>query len=81
MFTLIKLKRPPLLQKLLALKRHIIIKRSPKTYLKQQGWRQTSLSSGSEWQGYYRTRYGSVKGRVTALSSPRYYSGSHSITM
>jgi hypothetical protein len=74
MFTLIKQKRLALLQKLLALKRHIIIKRSPKTYLKQQGWRQTSLSLGSEWQGYYRSPYGSFKGRVGGSASyPRFY--------
>ena len=76
MFTMIQARRRAFLQKLLELKRHVttkIIRRSTKTYLKQQGWSQTSLSSGSEWQGYYRTRYGSVKGRVTVLSSPRYY--------
>jgi hypothetical protein len=70
----LKLKHRLLWQRLHALRRGTIIKRSPKTYLSQQGWRKAFLHSGSEWQGYYRTRYGSFKGRVTASSSnPRFY--------
>jgi hypothetical protein len=70
----LKLKSRLLLQRLLALKRGTIIRRSPKTYLRQQGWSLSALSIDSEWHGYYRTRYGSFKGRVIASSSnPRFY--------
>jgi len=74
MLILIKLKRAAILQKLFAFKGHITIKRSPKTYLRQQGWSLTNWGINPEWQGYYRTRYGSFKGRVVASSaSPLFY--------
>jgi hypothetical protein len=69
----LKLKHRLLLQRLHALRRGTIIRRSPKTYLSQQGWRKAFLHSGSEWQGYYRTRFGSFKGRVAASNPPRFY--------
>jgi hypothetical protein len=69
----LKLKRRLILQRLLALRRGTIIRRSPKTYLSQRGWRRAFLLSGSEWQGYYRTRFGSFKGRVAASNPPRFY--------
>jgi hypothetical protein len=77
MFTLIKTTRPFLsgyFQKLKHRLGSLTIKRSTKTYLQQQGWRLNELRTGSEWQGYYRTRYGSFKGRVLpSASTPRFY--------
>jgi hypothetical protein len=76
MFTMIKAKRSAILQRLLALPRRFTfrtIRRNPHRYLTQQGWR-PALLGGSEWQGYYRTRYGSFKGRVVAITpSPSFY--------
>jgi hypothetical protein len=69
----LKLKHRLLWQRLHALRRGTIIRRSPKTYLSQQGWRKAFLHSGSEWQGYYRTRFGSFKGRVVASNPPHFY--------
>src|SRR2546430_406767 len=78
MLTMIKLSRPAnLLQPLFAITRqiakHITIKRSPKTYLKQRGWSRTALPTDSEWHGWYRTRWGSFRGRVAGSNPPRYY--------
>jgi hypothetical protein len=73
MLNTLKLKRRLLWQRLHALRRGTIIRRSPKTYLSQQGWKRVFLPSGSEWQGYYRTRWVSVKGRVAASNPPRFY--------
>jgi hypothetical protein len=73
MFTMIKLKRPAFLQRLFALPRRFairIIRRNPDRYLKQQGWALALLGKDTQWQGYYRTRYGSFKGRVVASASP-----------
>jgi hypothetical protein len=73
MLNTLKLKHRLLWQRLHALRRGTIIRRSPKTYLSQQGWRKAFLHSGSEWQGYYRTRFGSFKGRVAASNPPCFY--------
>lgn len=67
MFTLIKAKQTALVKAFSALKRRfssILINRSSKTYLSEKGWRRFKSYPGYEWQGYYRTRYGSFKGRV-----------------
>jgi hypothetical protein len=73
MLNTLKLKHRLLMQRLLPLRRGITIRRSPKTYLNQQGWRRAFLHSGSEWHGYYRTRFGSFKGRVAASNPSRFY--------
>jgi hypothetical protein len=52
----------------------ITIKRRPKGYLPEQGW---ELSGGlnPQWNGYYRTRFGSYKARVVPKAEPnrRYF--------
>jgi hypothetical protein len=52
----------------------ITIKRRSKGYLPEQGW---ELSGGlnPQWNGYYRTRFGSYKGRVVPKAEPnrRYF--------
>jgi hypothetical protein len=77
MFTLIKAKQTALVKAISALKSRFsskLINRSSKTYLTEKGWRQFKPYPGYEWQGYYRTRYGSFKGRVVASTpSPSFY--------
>lgn len=52
----------------------ITIKRRAKGYLPEQGW---ELSGGlnPQWNGFYRTRFGSYKGRVVPKAEPnrRYF--------
>ena len=52
----------------------ITIRRRPKGYLPAQGW---ELSGGlnPQWNGYYRTKFGSYKGRVVPKGEPnrRYF--------
>ena len=76
MFTLIKAKKTALVKALSALKSRFsskLINRSSKTYLTEKGWRKSKSYPGYEWQGYYRARYGSFKGRVLANASPSFY--------
>jgi hypothetical protein len=76
MFTLIKAKKTALVKALSALTSRFsskLINRSSKTYLTENGWRRFKSYPGYEWQGYYRTRYGSFKGRVLASASPSFY--------
>jgi hypothetical protein len=76
MFTLIKAKKTAFVKALSALKSRFsskLINRSSKTYLTDKGWRRFKSYPGYEWQGYYRTRYGSFKGRVLANASPSFY--------
>jgi hypothetical protein len=76
MFTLIKAKKTALVKALSALKSRFsskLINRSSKTYLTEKGWRRFKSYPRYEWQGYYRTRYGSFKGRVLASASPSFY--------
>jgi hypothetical protein len=76
MFTLIKAKKTALVKALSALKSRFsskLINRSSKTYLAEKGWRRFKSSPGYEWHGYYRSRYGSFKGRVLASASPSFY--------
>jgi hypothetical protein len=48
------------------------VKRSSDSYKVSQGWR---LSGGAEpmWHGYYRSKYGSFKGRVENFADPKFY--------
>jgi hypothetical protein len=76
MFTLIKAKKTAFVKALSALKSRFsskLINRSSKTYLAEKGWRRSKSYPGYEWQGYYRTGYGSFKGRVLANASPSFY--------
>jgi hypothetical protein len=51
----------------------IAVKRtsSAAPYIEQTGWR-VSGTFPREWHGYYRTRFGSWKGRITASTPPQY---------
>jgi hypothetical protein len=49
------------------------VKRSNKSYLQEQGWLLTNGHSRPVWEGYYRSRYGSFKGRIELSLPPKYY--------
>ena len=61
------------LKKLLPFGKSIAITRSRRRYIEETGWRQTSDTSPREWRGYYRTRFGSFKGRIIASTPPQFY--------
>lgn len=62
-----------IVKRLFAISERIIVKRNSTTYLKQQGWKLTNSRSSLQWEGFYRSRFGSFKGKVESLSSPRFY--------
>jgi hypothetical protein len=59
------------LKKLLTFKKPVVIKRSCKTYLQEQGWRLTYEQGEEQLEGYYRSRYGSYAGRLQHLTSSK----------
>src|SRR5438045_2411189 len=77
MFTLItKLKQFSLVKPLTDLRNRLsfrTIRGSSKTYLSERGWRRISAFPNHEYQGCYRTRYGSWGGKLVAGANPRYY--------
>jgi hypothetical protein len=53
-------------------KRHPIpIKRSTKTYIREQGWRLTYEQREAQFEGFYRCRYGSYAGKIQNLTSSK----------
>ena len=48
------------------------ISRSAQTYAEEQGWRSTSWF-GSHLSGYYRTKFGSFRGKVRPSSLPEFF--------
>ena len=67
------LKKFQLLKKLLPFGKPIEVKRSAAPYIEQTGWQQSISTTPREWHGYYRTRFGSYKGRITASTPPQFY--------
>jgi hypothetical protein len=63
---------PELIKSLLPGKHPKRIKRSPKTYLEQQGWTRSGTGGDARWEGYYRCRHGSFPGRVHLHTPPRF---------
>jgi hypothetical protein len=61
-----------LLKNLIPIKPRITVKRTATTYLIQQGWKLTNVSQ-RQWEGYYRTRFGSYKGKIEHSSPPKFY--------
>jgi len=61
------------LKKLLPFGKPIAVKRSTTTYLDKQGWKQSTSTTPPEWHGYFRTRFGSYKGKITASTPPQFY--------
>jgi hypothetical protein len=59
------------LQKLLPFRRPLVIKRSAKTYLKEQGWLLTYEKGKPELHGWYRCKYGSYYGMIQNLDSTK----------
>ena len=58
-----------LLKRFLRFNLPITIRRKPKTYIQEQGW---ELSGGlnPQWNGFYRTKFGSFKGRIIPKGEP-----------
>ena len=59
------------LRKLIPFRRPLVIKRSAKTYLTEQGWRLTYENGKPQLEGFYRSRYGSFAGRIQNLDSAK----------
>ena len=72
----IAVKRPRIqwrhVKRLLSFGKPIAITRSSKRYIEGTGWQQTNTTP-CEWHGYYRTRFGSWKGRIIASTPPQFY--------
>jgi hypothetical protein len=49
------------------------VKRSQKTYLEEQHWSRTGTGPGARWDGFYRTRSGSYRGKIECSSPPKFY--------
>ena len=60
-------------KRLLPFGKPIAVKRSAESYLAKQGWQLDTGTTPAVWHGYYRTRFGSWKGRITASTPPQYY--------
>jgi hypothetical protein len=60
-------------KRLLSFGKPIAITRSRRRYMDEMGWEQSTRTSPAEWHGYYRTRFGSYKGRIIASTPPQYY--------
>lgn len=60
-------------KRLLTITHRATVQRSSTTYLKEQGWKLINGWPDAQWVGYYRTRFGSFKGKVESLSSPCFY--------
>jgi hypothetical protein len=49
------------------------VKRSRKTYLEEQHWRRTGFGLPARWVGWYRTRYGSYRGKIECSTPPKFF--------
>jgi hypothetical protein len=63
---------PKLLTKLFPPKLKSLVKRSTTTYLPAQGWQLTDGVVNPRWEGYYRTKFGSFKGRIDPRAEPKH---------
>jgi hypothetical protein len=63
------------LKKLMPFRRPIVIKRSTKTHISEQGWRLTYERGMPQMEGWYRSKYGSWRGFIRDLDSskPSFY--------
>jgi hypothetical protein len=41
-------------------------------YIEKTGWKQSTSTSPAEWHGYFRTRFGSWKGKIKTTTPPQY---------
>jgi hypothetical protein len=64
---------PMFLKRLVTRTRPIPVKRSTATYMTQQGWQRHNWFGIPEWRGYYRTRFGSFKGKIEPSTPPKLY--------
>jgi len=61
------------LKRLIPFGKPIAVKRDTEPYLPKQGWKLNTSTTPAEWHGYYRTRFGSYKGRIIASTPPQFY--------
>ena len=61
------------LKRFLPIGKAIAIIRSGKLYIEGTGWEQATGTTPREWHGYYRTKFGSWKGRIIASNPPQYF--------
>jgi hypothetical protein len=64
---------PMLLKKFFSRKKPVVVARSAKPYIVEQGWKLTTGATYPEWRGYYRTRFGSFKARIEMAYHPKFY--------
>jgi hypothetical protein len=60
------------LKRLLPFTKPIEVKRSSTPYIEQTGWRLSTSTTPCEWHGYFRTRFGSWKGKIKTTTPPQY---------
>jgi hypothetical protein len=63
------------LKRFLPFGKPIAVKRSTSAipYIERTGWERATSTTPAEWRGYFRTRFGSYKGRIIASTPPQYY--------
>ena len=49
------------------------VPRSSQSYLEEQGWSLTGSGPAARWDGWYRTRYGSYRGKVECSTPPKFF--------
>ena len=49
-----------------------VVKRSRATYMQEQGWQLTGFGPSARWDGYYRCRRGSYRGKIECSSPPKF---------
>jgi hypothetical protein len=42
------------------------------SYLQQQGWERTGSGPSARWDGWYRTRFGSFRGKIECSTPPKF---------
>lgn len=54
-------------------KKPVVVARGAKPLIVERGWKVTNGATYPEWHGYYRTRFGSFRGRIEMAYQPKYY--------
>jgi hypothetical protein len=60
-------------KKLFPLKRRVTVARSRKSLLEERGWQKAGFGPFARWEGYYRTRFGSYKGKIEFSYPPKFF--------
>jgi hypothetical protein len=62
-----------IIRKITRIRPVIKVERSRRPYHEEQGWQHTNGLFSSKLTGYYRTRYGSFKGKIELGFNPSFY--------